>query len=318
MKHKFLGSLVILGAFLFLLWIEGCGNTTGYGGSEIGNPDSRTITGKVAGNSDATKSVKAAATANCVADAVIATDSVGAAKSTDIAADCSFAISLATGKAFRISFNLSGSQVAVLQFLTTSQLTAQSFVLGTSATAISLGTISFSGTTATAQNNYYTQNDQDGDGIPDSQETDADGNGVADSQEKDCDLDGIPDHVDSDTSSCKAVSASEAVVYEVDPRNEPSPSNPFFQVDLTASVKARASCEISQVSVTAATFTVKSTTDTISCSFKFSGTGTGDRVECDHATQNFQAATLYTATLNGVKCSDGRGIVSTTWSFKTK
>lgn len=154
------------------------------------------------------------------------------------------------------------------------------------------------------------QNDRDGDGVNDFEDTDDDDDGLSDDEEEDCDLDGFFDDSDDDDSECDVDGDEETgELLEVEPDN-----NETF-VELDEEIEARFDCEIDESTVNATTFSVTSATDTITCSFDFSGSG--EKIECEHDDDEFLPGTVYTATVDGVKCVDGTVVETESWSWTT-
>lgn len=254
----------------------------------------------------------------CLADTVIATDTAGETTVTSVDSACDFTLELAIGSSYVISFTEDGSFLATLIFdsgivgFTSSDLTMTAGV-----GAIDLGPISISGNLAVPENEPEAETDEDGDGLDDLEDEDDDDDGVEDELDgEDCDLDGIEEGDEEDEECGEETTAR---VLEVKPRNDPHTDEGEDRIDLDKDVKARLSCEVDQSTVTEETFRVDSPSDVISCTYKFSGSGrSGNRIECEHDDQDFLPDTVYTATVDGVKCLDGRDVTPRSWSWLTE
>lgn len=302
------------------LTVVGCGGGASETTTET-TSTTRALTGNVDGGTASVSALKALANTACLADTVIATDTAAATTTADVAEDCSFSVDLATGKSYAISFLLNGEFVASLIFDSgISGFSGSSLPISDGDTAIDLGTVTFSGSTAIPEIEPLDQIDCDDDGIFDSDDDDDDGDDVSDDEEEDCDLDGVSDDWDEseDDDACTTDLGDVAQVYEVKPRNDPNPEEGEAFVDLDKEVRARIGCLVDTSTVTDTTFQVASESDTIACTFEFSDEGDSHRkIKCKHEDQDFQASTLYTITLDGIQCEDGRGVESRSWSFMT-
>lgn len=321
--------LVILLSFSLLL--SACGGSA-QGGSEAGNPpdvSARSVEGTVPA---ASSSVSARAGIPCAVDTVIATDSAAQTISADVESDCSFSLSLSVDKAYSIGFVLDDVFVAAMIFNNNdASLSSAVFVVSAGETAINLGLVTISGAVATAEMEPASQNDQDEDGVDDFDDDDDDDDGKADDDEEDCDLDGYKDDYDEDSSSCEDDSGddspddnggnddsgedtSAALVLEVDPRNDTDLSS--GDVDLEEEVEVRVSCEIDSATLGDETFQIVSELGVaIECQFDVSGSGA--EISCEHEDDLFLPDTIYTATISGLQCADGRTIETASWSWVT-
>ncbi|EKD41464.1 MAG: hypothetical protein ACD_73C00714G0004 [uncultured bacterium] len=167
----------ILILLMICLTINCSGNvTTDVGGSEAGNPpvpSQRELQGSVPesdSDSDSdfnTLIIKNAddttgtASVNCLADTILVTPSSGEESlSSAIHDDCSFSIILNVGESYQISFELLGESVGLLTFESNSTVFDNSFfVVVEGDSPITLGLITLSDQTATAQTNPQVQND---------------------------------------------------------------------------------------------------------------------------------------------------------------
>lgn len=287
------------------------------GGSEFGNP-TRPVTGRLTTASEGL-ALKSAVT-DCPADTVIATDSLAQTVSASVETDCSFTLSLTVGKAYVISFSLGDVFVATLVLNNSpATLSSKTIIISEGESAIDLGMITISGKKALPESQAALQNDQDANGTSDFDDADDDGDGVPDEEEEDCDLDGFIDDYDDDISTCEDNGDDEtdtARVVEVNPENDVDLDDEEEFAELNDAVRARLNCEVDQSTVTETTFTVASGTHTVACVFEFSGSG--ERIECGHGDDAFLPDTVYTATINGVACLDGRVVKATTWRFRTE
>jgi hypothetical protein len=311
---------------LLVLVSSACGTVaqSDLGGTEAGNPplpSTRNLQGSVPASEDDTTLLRAATANGCAADSVIATDTDDAATTTaEVAEDCSFVLSLEVEKAYAIEFSLDGTVIGALSFNVGGDAFPSSFLFVTAGdSAIDLGVITFNGTVATATENPADQTDLDGDSINDSSDTDDNNDNSSDDDEQDCDLDGIRDLYDTDISSCQDTTASQlnlVPVLEVSPRSNAGLVGSLLGVGLTEAVKARVSCALDPTTITASTFSVVDTQGhAISCIYNLSSDG--KIVTCTHTDNSFAMLTTYTATLQGLACTDGSLIETTSWSWKT-
>lgn len=307
---------------LILLMLNRCGSNSAEGGSEFGNP-SRQLTGTVvAGASSSLQKgvMKAAGSSSCPADTVIATDSQAQTTTDSISANCSFALTLTVGKAYSVSFTsgespLGDSFVATLIVQnSSSSLSSTVFVISTGESDMDLGTITISDSEADPEVEPAAENDQDGDGTDDFDDTDDDGDGILDNNEEDCDLDGYDDDYD-ESDSCDFggeddSNESSGEIIAVSPENEEE------FVSLDQAVDVLFDCEIDEASVTADSVRIESDSEVIACTYMFSESDS--IVSCEHADQNFLPSTTYTATVDGVVCADGTEVTVQSWSWTTE
>lgn len=307
--------LLAIGLMMILITCSGTGST-----DETATDEIRTVTGTVPAANASINSLMTRQAAECAADTVMATDTAGETTSATVGADCSFSLTLSVGKAYVISLVLEDEFVATLLFDSgVGGFTTSTLPVGEGEEIIDLGSITISGIVATSDREPLEQNDCDGDGEDDLADDDDDNDGLDDDEEEDCDLDGHIDDVDDDD-DCEEDEdrEDEGRVLEVKPRNDPHPELGEDRVDLDKEVRARISCEVDRTSVSATTFRVEATGDVIACTHEFSGRGRGDTVKCHHDDDDFLADTTYTATLEGVLCTDGRTVKTTSWSFRTE
>ncbi len=305
--------------FLAVLAWAGCGGSSGSIGGGSGGT---TVTGNVPATPAAlVKNVTASA--NCVADTIIATDTTGASISADMEDDCSFSLTLSLDTSYILSLVLNGDFVATLIYDSgISGFTTSVLRIDGSSSLIDLGQLTISGNVATVGNNPMSETDQDDDGDSDFTDTDDDNDDISDANEPDCDLDGIINDYDEENDTCDNLSSDNTVarVTEVKPRNDPHPESGEDLIDLDKEVKARISCEIDQSTVTADTFRVETEdmSSSIDCSYEFGDSGeTGNRVVCKHDSDPFLVDTTYVATIDGVRCLDGRSVTAGTWTWHT-
>jgi hypothetical protein len=299
------------GPLIVLFFLAGCGGV----GSSGGGTETREITGTV--SSSGTSALKTQTDADCAADTVIATDPSGGTIVAEVDEICNFSLTLEIGQSYVISFSRDGVFVATLIFDSgVGGFTGSDLTITAGDGAIALGQITITGNVAIPEFEPEEQTDEDGDGLNDLEDEDDDNDGVEDELDgDDCDLDGVEGEEEEE--SCEE--GDLARVLEVKPRNDPHPELGEDRVDLEKEVKARISCEVDQTTVTAETFRVESDADTIACTFEFSGTGSsGNRIQCKHDGQDFLPDTVYTATIDGVKCLDGRDVEPRSWSWLTE
>lgn len=302
-----------LGPLIVLFLLAGCGGA----GSSGGGTETREITGTV--SSSGTPALKTQTDADCAADTVIATDPSGGTTVAEVDELCNFSLTLEIDRSYVISFSKDGVFVATLLFDSgVGGFTGSDLTITAGDEAIALGQITITGNVAIPEFEPEEQTDEDGDGLNDLEDEDDDNDGVEDEIDgEDCDLDGVEEGGEEEE-SCEE-EGDLARVLEVKPRNDPHPELGEDRVDLDKEVKARISCEVDQTTVTAETFRVESDSDTIACTFEFSGTGSsGNRIKCKHGSQDFLPDTVYTATIDGVQCLDGRGVEPRSWSWLTE
>lgn len=290
------------------------------GGTQAGNPPlptARTVTGNVAASGSGNDFP-------CVADTAVAGDQEGKTTTAGISpADCSFEISLETGKAYSLSFTSDSEFVGAVSFQSGSgEFPTNFFLVSEGEGPIALGTVTFSGSTGTVQTEPAAQTDEDGDGNPDSADADDNNDGVPDLLQTDCDLDGIPDALDADISSCAGGGnagggtdgGTTAEVLEVFPHNLSGIIPLDTAVVLTASIMARTGCVLNPNSVTGDTFAITPAIGgRLACAYTFSEDG--KTVTCVHG--GMEAATLYTAVIDGFVCEDGVLVQKSVWTWNT-
>ncbi len=305
------------GALFFLLiaivLYSGCGGGSAEGGTEFGNP-TRVVQGVVVEEGESFLK-KQTTDSDCPADTVIATDS--SAQTTIVAideSDCFFDMELTADKGYVISFVLNDEFVATLIVQkNSSSLRSHVVFIAEAEIVMDLGDITIIDNEAFPENEPYTQNDQDDDGIDDFSDEDDEGDGVSDDEEEDCDLDGFLDYFDFDNSDCESDEdegdEEDEFIVEVTPFNEED----FVSLDEAVSVLF--SCEVDQESVTDESFIVEADDDLIECQFEF--TDSDEVVTCGHDDQAFLPDTTYTATIDGVTCEDGTELEAASWQWTT-
>ncbi|MBI2340562.1 MAG: Ig-like domain-containing protein [Deltaproteobacteria bacterium] len=282
------------------------------GGSEFGNP-SRPVMGTVVdggGGSDLKKQA-----GDCPADTVSAVDSRGNTASASVDSVCDFDLDLTPGKAYFLSFTLDGDFVAIL-VVQNSLATLEStvFYLADGADPVDLGEILIADGEGRPTNQPAGQSDRNGNGVNDFDDDDDDNDGHGDDDEEDCDLDGFLDDDDEDESDCdeeedeNGESGGEGDILQVDPRSGET------NVGLSEEVEVRFDCDLDSSTVTALSFVVESSSDTIACEFEFEG----DELTCEHEDDDFEANTVYTVTLDGIECEGGTAVETRSWSFTTR
>ncbi|MBI4125857.1 MAG: hypothetical protein HY465_00030, partial [Deltaproteobacteria bacterium] len=292
------------------LVVMGCTNAS-TGESDAG---ARTVTGQLASGSG---SLSKSHVDGFVADEIIATATDGSTVTAEIEADGSFSLDLVVGKAYVISLVLDDQFVATVIFASRVGFASTALPVSAGGT-LNLGTVTISGTMASVADDPFDELDGDGDGEADADDADDDEDGVADEDEEDCDLDGILD--DFEETSCEEDDdGALARILEVKPRNDPQPELGDDDVDLDKEPRARASCVLDQTSVSAETFSIVSDSgDEVVCEYTFSGRArSGDTVRCRHAI-DFLPSEIYTATISGLLCEDGREIPDVSWSWLTE
>lgn len=308
----------LAGLMMALASCGGTGSTT----SAAATSGTRTISGEVPVATSAGLT-RALTTGACSADTVITTDTLGTTQSADVSSeDCSFTITLTTGKSYVIGFVLEDEFVATLTFDSGVAGFASSVLpLADGDSTVVLGTITISGNIAMPETNPLDFIDSDGDGMNDRDDTDDDADGTEDEAEDDCDLDGAIDDHDDD-SECEDDEAESdpniAQVLEVKPANATEPDEDG--VDLDKKVKARIGCQVTEGSVNAESFSVVSEIGVaLNCEFNFSGSEDDfTTIKCEHENEDFLPGTGYTATINGILCEDGRSVESVSWQWTTE
>ncbi len=188
--------LLIVTALLALAACQAPGNGSSFDQTNIteaGNPPTPKKVRKVVGQLPVDED------GGCTADSALSADTRFITKVATIDADCQFEFDLATGKAWSLKFSLASNESVRLFFANGSDLSAFYF-LSDSNMSVDLGSISFTGNFASAQNEATAQNDRDGDGMSDFDDQDDDNDGIADADEPDCDNDGIIDDFELDLS----------------------------------------------------------------------------------------------------------------------
>lgn len=305
-KHFLLVMLVVIAGFCRC-------SSKSIGGTEAGNPPTRLVQGSIPASADPDD--------GCVADAVTAADvNSDYVVTGSVSEDCTFELELETGRTYQFSFEKDDAFVAHMVFTDSDSLQTNSFLLSAADSILNFGNILFNGQTATPENEPAAQNDEDGDGTPDSEDLDSDGDGTLDLLELDCDLDGIADDLDSDLSTCveDVIDDTEVLltrILEVFPHNLSGISNILTAVSINAPIQARFDCEVDPATVNSTTFSVvNSLNQAVACTYAYSSNNRV--VTCNHPS-NFLNLTVYTATVEGVACVDAEPIGETAWSFRT-
>jgi len=296
-----------------LLW-HGCGSADG--GAEAGNPN-RTVIGSVSSSSIPALGISSVPV--CGADEVVATDSNNQSLGASVAADCSFRLTLLTPQAYRLDFQSGGQTISSMEFNNSpDRFPSPVMNLSPGSDTLTLNHITLKGGLATPSREPASQNDQDGDGVPDLLDDDDDNDGILDEDERDCDLDGILDDFDSDMSSCRPTKkVPRNFVLEVTPRNGEGSGDHGITAGVDAEIKLRLSCPIDQTSIAASTlqiFPQDVPTNVLECVFSL--TESGDQLRCDHP--DLLANTVYSAHFEGLLCEDGSGVPAAEWSWTTQ
>lgn len=314
MKNFFNMILMVILGFI----LSKCGGGSAQGGSEFGNPTTRSLVGTVVSSGSSNISaLKASTEGSCPADQAVATSSNGETTLASVqTADCSFDLDLVTGKSYAISFSLEDTFVATLIVTNAgSSFTSSVVYIASGSTAINLGQVVILNGEALPENEPLEENDRDEDGQSDFDDSDDDGDGISDDDEADCDLDGFLDDDDEDEAECETEDDSDdeqdetsAVVREVEPRNNAT------NIDLDREIRVRLNCEVDETTVNNTSFAIVATGDVIECQFEISE----DEIRCEHEDQDFLPNTLYTATLTGIACTNDSIVSTTSWSWTTE
>lgn len=283
---------ILLGASLWL-FSQGCGNITDQGdaSASLASGETATITGTLAPD-DST--AKTDGSASCPADTIVAVDSQGSEFAAAIADDCSFNLMLAIGEQYALVLTRDGEFVAGVAFPTSlNPFTTATLPIGDSGVTIALGTITIAGTVGTAGEFEAPVDDDDALAV-------------------------LP----------------EGQVLAVRPHRMPHcgqldgdlRQRRCYRVGLSRPVVALISCRVDRSTVTSDTFVVQDEAGTrIACEYDFKQWRTDKHVRrhhhriirCKHSSDLFLHNTLYTATLDGVRCEDGRPVETFSWQFLT-
>jgi hypothetical protein len=272
-------------ALFSVMLVAGCGGAgSSMGGTEAGNPTiplSRIVQGIVSADETATKSAL-----SCAVSQVVATDSLATTYSADVEVDCAFHLSLPVNQSYMLSLLEGGELVALFLFQDDQGVSTQTMFVGAGDTPIDLGSVTISDGVATPEH------------VPAEQSAD------------DCDLDA------GATDGCSLPASSDTPqVLEVRPFSDQGISAGSDPVGRNQDVQVRVSCEVDPASVTAITFSVNSSEGAIACDYRI--LNAGSLVKCLHASQKFDPLTIYTATIDGVRCVGSALVPTTTWSWKT-
>lgn len=280
-------------------------------------------------------SVELGLSGGCMADIVTAEDTKGHRTETTVDTDCHFALNLKVDEAFKLHFMQGDQELAVLHVPVGSDDFVTPFIVIEAGNIdIDIGNITLINNVAIGDDDHDTKKDDgkkdDGkkdDGKKDDGKKD-DGkkdDGKKDDDKKDhckkddgkkdevdCNLNGIPDRVEKDV-KCTVGDLKKPHVLHVKPFDGQDDVHPRQKVKLWAS------CAIDQKSVTGQTFKVVGEKgDVITCEFSFTGgKSQGRKIECRHDKDPFKLHKKYTATVDGVKCTDGKLLNKTTWSWTT-
>lgn len=331
-----------VGIGLLSCTLAACGAASRIGASGDGTTsdatntsETRTVSGSLAGSSSAnlaTVGSKSASSSSstlsaCYADGVVATDADGNTVTSEVDNSCRFSLTLQVGTAYVISFTSAQSFVATLIF-SDSAGTTSTLTPGSGSGEITLGAITLSGTVASAADNPAAQNDQDGDGIADAHDDDRNGNGTPDALEHDCSTatESANDPYGRAPIPCREREREHA---QEDDENSArifrvEPWNGRHHVALYKRVRAFVNCAIDHDSVTSATFRIVSEDgDDVPCAFRFlkkhlRGDRVLERITCRHFDDPFLLDTHYIATVDGLRCRDGREIPARSWRWVTR
>ena len=321
MAHKTLSFWLV--GFIFLTGCLGSSSTDSSSQTVSESSGQKTVTGTLTTDSD-TSFLMASGSASCTSDIVIATDTSGDTVSSEVTADCSFSLTLNTGKNYVISFALNDEFVATLFFDSgVSGITTPTLPVDNDNGSIDLGSITITGDTATCENNPLEEVDTDGDGTDDYTDEDDDEDGTYDIAEDDCDLDGLLDDYD-DEQNCGEEMDDFARVLDVRPNRHRHRHHLWGDlVNLRKKVKARIACYVDPDNLDNENFRVESEFgDQIECDFRLRRYHRHDhrqsKVICRHELDPFESDTTYTATIDGLMCEDGRPVQEVSWSWHTK
>lgn len=316
-------------ALLLIVLQVSCGGGS-VGGTEAGNPPStleRSVIGSVpsATQNRVTQLLGVSLRADaCAADRVIATNVSGDTVMADVSSSCTLQLVLPIDTAYSVSFVKNDAFIASMIFNNNPNTFASSyFVVSAGASPIDFGAIVFVNGVATPAVEPATQNDYDDDGVSDYDDDDDDEDGLSDEHEEDCDLNGLindyddpcEDESDGDNGNDEDEEVT-ATLLEVEPRNDRNLTDDEELVSLNETVQARFNCNVDFDSVTAFTFSIVATADTIECVYDVSDSG--ETIRCEHDDDPFLPDTTYTATLDGVTCDGGVPISAVSWSWKTE
>lgn len=290
--YTYTALTILLGAGLWL-FSQGCGSITGLDGTSpsLASGETATVTGSLA-TTDST--AKTEGDTACPADTMIAIDSQGNEFTAAIADDCSFNLMLATDEQYALVLTLDGEFVAGITFPTAlNPFTTATLPIGNSGVTIALGTITIAGTVGTAGEFEAPVDDDDAEAaLPEGQVL-----AVRPHRLPHC------GQLDSDLRQRRC-----------------------YRVGLGRPVVALISCRVNRSTVTSDTFVVQDEAGMrIACEYDFKQWRTDKHqqrhhhriIRCKHSSDFFQHNTLYTATLDGVQCEDGRPVETFSWQFLT-
>ncbi len=296
------------------LWLTACGSADQTASSVDPAVSSKTTTlsGSVGAGSATTKSVSSSGT--CEADSVVATDTNGQATQAAVQNNCGFTLTIQPTQSYVITLLLNGQFVATLQFdsgvagFPTTLLTVRD---GT--TTIALGRIHINGSTGKSTTEPLSAGASEDEGEE-----------LANGESPEC-------HGGNTKAADCATANTEAHVLAVRPR--PEAFCKFLEqagvevrfcdrVPLKAPVTAWVNCRVDSDSINSTTFHVEANGKPISCDYRLVRWLRAPRakhhlVRCWHRADPFTADTIYTATLDGLRCQDGRTVAKRTWSWLT-
>ena len=306
--------------FLQILFLTSCLTSNSIGGTEVGNPDSIVVSGDVSSSSTSSSTAflrqQNSGQSNCLSDTVFALDSSGNETQSSVDENCNFRMSLTSGAGYEFYFTFEEEFVASMFFVVNSENDESNTVVLSGNEDFDLGLISFASGRCSPQNDPYRTNDRDGDGIFDFDDDDDDDDGIFDILEEDCDFDGFFDDFD-DEDACEFVEAdeNEESVLDVFPRDDSDFEDNDKLVRLTDDVRFRVSCRIDTDTITSENIRIVSGSDEIACDF--STNSSQNRIECEHDNDPFLPDSIYTVTIENLRCDNGNSIENAEWSFVT-
>lgn len=246
---------------------------------------------------------------SCGVDQILAIDSQGNQSNADLDEDCNFTLALTTNKAYSIILFREGQNFGPMRFQNGSGVLETSiFYVSSGSDPINLGTITINNNQGFPSIEPSTQNDQDGDGIPDFLDDDDDNDGLPDIDEGDCDFDGFWNDFDEDF-DCEENSEGIGFIEEI---------FPFFDdsdIPINETIELRTDCAINFATVNSNTFNIRDESNNpISCNYSLFD---DDILICEPQS-NLSTNTTYTVRVEGLKCEDNTLIEILSWSFTTQ
>lgn len=302
--------------------------------SNAANDGEWSISGSVNESANGASSVsKAVSSDGCVADQVIATDSQAETTTATVDENCAFTMTVPSGESYVVSFMLDGAFVGTLVFDSgIDGLTTSSLPLVTGSGDLELGTITMQGDLATPSQQPLDTIDRDADGVVDSEDPDDDGDNIPDDEELDCDYDGLVDDLDPDVAAvCDTRNfEEEGWVVAIKPH--------YGQEDVSVyrTIRALLSCRVDPDTVDPDTFRVYADDHEVQCEYDFGNWRRRPHrhrrnhreierqvsplhiVKCRHYDDPFDTDTLYTVSIDGLECLDGRLIEAADIDFVTR